>query len=74
MSPVIKFARWSLLLTGVLYGAYHHRRFSKKEDALREKALREKPERDARLAEERRLALEAEKKWLEELSAPSRSS
>ncbi|XP_076242311.1 ATP synthase, subunit E [Calliopsis andreniformis] len=72
VSPVIKFARWSLLLTGVVYGAYHQRRFSRKEALLREKELQEKPMRDAKIAEEKKRLLEAEKAWLEELAAPSK--
>ncbi|XP_017879437.1 ATP synthase subunit e, mitochondrial-like [Ceratina calcarata] len=66
VSPVIKFARWSFLLTGILYGAYHQRRLSKRENARREQELREKPMRDAKLAEERKRLLEAETKMLNE--------
>lgn len=31
-----QFGRWSLLLSGVLYGAFHHSRLSKKEAGIRE--------------------------------------
>ncbi|XP_020283338.1 ATP synthase subunit e, mitochondrial [Pseudomyrmex gracilis] len=71
VSPFIKFCRWSLLLTGIVYGAFHHRRFSKIENARREEELRTKPERDAKLAEERRLALIAEQKMIDELITPT---
>ncbi|XP_043247884.1 ATP synthase subunit e, mitochondrial [Colletes gigas] len=67
VSPLIKFARWSLLGMGILYGLYHQRRFSKIEDARREKELREKPMRDAKLAEEKRLELIAQEKMIQEL-------
>ncbi|XP_076630753.1 ATP synthase, subunit E [Colletes latitarsis] len=71
VSPLIKFARWSLLGMGILYGLYHQRRFSKIEDARREKELREKPMRDAKLAEEKRLARIAEEKMLQDLMTPA---
>ncbi|XP_076650989.1 ATP synthase, subunit E [Halictus rubicundus] len=67
VSPLIKFSRWSFLLLGVVWGSYHQRRFSKKEAQLREKELAEKPMRDAKLAEERKRAQEAEKKMLDDL-------
>ncbi|XP_015432494.1 PREDICTED: ATP synthase subunit e, mitochondrial [Dufourea novaeangliae] len=68
VSPLIKFARWSLLLTGILYGAFHQHRFKRIEDARREKELQEKPMRDAKLAEEKKRIFEAEMRMLEELS------
>nr|ADC34229.1 mitochondrial ATP synthase e chain [Solenopsis invicta] len=67
VSPFIKFCRWSLLLTGIAYGAYHHRRLKRKEDARRAEELRLKPVRDAKLAEEKRLSLLAEQKMFDEL-------
>ncbi|CAK9807868.1 hypothetical protein ANTQUA_LOCUS5369 [Anthophora quadrimaculata] len=66
VSPLIKFGRWSLLLTGILYGSLHQRRLSKKENARREQELKEKPIRDAKLAEEKRRIQEAEAKMLSE--------
>ncbi|XP_076294908.1 ATP synthase, subunit E [Lasioglossum baleicum] len=69
VSPLIKFSRWSFLLLGIAWGTYHQRRFSKKEALLREKELAEKPMRDAKLAAERKLAQEAEKKLLEDLES-----
>ncbi|PBC31407.1 ATP synthase subunit e, mitochondrial [Apis cerana] len=68
VSPLIKFSRWSLLLTGILYGAYHQKRLSKKENALREQELKEKPIKDAKLAEEKKKLMEAEAKMIEEWS------
>ncbi|XP_078053451.1 ATP synthase, subunit E [Augochlora pura] len=68
ISPLIKLSRWSLLLLGVTYGAYHQRRLSKRETLRREKELAEKPMRDAKLAEERRIALIAEQKMLDDLA------
>ncbi|EZA55283.1 hypothetical protein DMN91_006607 [Ooceraea biroi] len=74
VSPFIKFCRWSLLVTGIAYGAFHHRRYSKRENARREEELRLKPMRDAKLAEEKRLAKIAEDKMLEELMTPSKKT
>ncbi len=44
-------------LLELLYGAYHQRRFKRKEDARRAEELRLKPMRDAKLAEEKKAAL-----------------
>ncbi|XP_031847295.1 ATP synthase, subunit E [Nomia melanderi] len=68
VSPVIKFFRWTLLLTGIAYGAYFQRKFSKIENLRREQELREKPMRDAKRAEERKRQLEAEAKFLDDLA------
>lgn len=54
---VLQFCRWSLLITGIAYGAYFQNKFSKRENARREEELRLKPMRDAKLAEEKRLEL-----------------
>lgn len=53
----MQFCRWSLLITGIAYGAYFQKKFSKRENARREEELRLKPMRDAKLAEEKRLSL-----------------
>lgn len=53
---ILQFCRWSFLLTGIAYGAYHQRRLSKRENARREEELKLKPIRDAKLAEEKKLA------------------
>jgi len=53
---ISQFCRWSLLFTGIAYGAFHHRRYSKRENARREEDLRLKPIRDAKLAKEKELA------------------
>ncbi|KYN36393.1 hypothetical protein ALC56_09353 [Trachymyrmex septentrionalis] len=74
VSPFIKFCRWSLLLTGIAYGAYHQRRLKRKEDARRAEELRLKPMRDAKLAEEKRLALIVEQKMLDEWFTPSKAT
>ncbi|KOX80220.1 hypothetical protein WN51_08397 [Melipona quadrifasciata] len=70
VSPFIKFCRWSLLLTGVVYGIYHQRRLSKKENALREQELKEKPIRDAKIAAEKKRLQDAEMKMLNDLFTP----
>ncbi|XP_071866427.1 ATP synthase, subunit E [Bombus fervidus] len=72
VSPLIKFSRWTLLLSGIVYGAYHQRRLSKKENALREQELKEKPMRDAKLAAEKKKLADAEMKMLNELFTPTK--
>lgn len=53
---------------GVLYGAFHHNRLSKKEAAIREVENKHKAERDAKLALEKKAAAEKEIKELEALA------
>ncbi|XP_043494539.1 ATP synthase subunit e, mitochondrial [Polistes fuscatus] len=67
VSPLIKFSRWTFLTVGILYGAYFQRKFSRIENARREKEERERPAREAREAVERAMKLEAEKKMIEDL-------
>ncbi|XP_018561480.1 ATP synthase subunit e, mitochondrial [Anoplophora glabripennis] len=67
VSPLIKFGRWSFLGVGVLYGAFHHNRLSKKEAAIREVESKKKAERDAKLALEKKAAADKEIKELEAL-------
>ncbi|XP_029176685.1 uncharacterized protein LOC114944808 [Nylanderia fulva] len=74
VSPFIKFCRWSLLLTGIVYGAYHQRRLSRRENARREEELKLKPVRDAQLAEERKRALIAEQKMFDEMFNPPKAT
>ncbi|CAL1685834.1 unnamed protein product [Lasius platythorax] len=74
VSPFIKFCRWSLLLTGIAYGAYHQRRLSRRENARKEEELKLKPMRDAKLAEEKRLSLLAEQKMFDELFNPPKAT
>nr|CAH7713893.1 unnamed protein product [Callosobruchus chinensis] len=57
--------RWSFLGAGILWGAFHFNRFSKKENALREVEAKLKPERDAKLAAEKKAAAEREMADLE---------
>ncbi|GBP63670.1 hypothetical protein EVAR_82030_1 [Eumeta japonica] len=58
VSPLIRFGRWSFLTTGILYGAFHQNRLSKKEAKLREIEAKEKAIRDVKLAEEKKRATE----------------
>ncbi|KAK4882828.1 hypothetical protein RN001_006147 [Aquatica leii] len=60
VSPLIKFARWSLLGSGILYGMFHNSRLSRKEAAIREVEDKHKAIRDKKLVEEKRLASERE--------------
>ncbi|XP_014240720.1 ATP synthase subunit e, mitochondrial [Cimex lectularius] len=53
VSPLIKFGRWSLLLTGVAYGSFWQSRYTKKELAMKDIKMKEKAERDALLAQEK---------------------
>ncbi|XP_067619325.1 ATP synthase subunit e, mitochondrial [Eurosta solidaginis] len=71
VSPLIKFGRWSLLLVGIGYGAFHQNRLSKKEEKVRAIEAQQKIVRDAKLAEEKKRAAEAEARALAELSKPT---
>ncbi|XP_053945710.1 ATP synthase subunit e, mitochondrial [Anastrepha obliqua] len=72
VSPLIKFGRWSLLVVGIGYGAFHQNRLSKKEEKVRIIEAQQKVVRDAKLAEEKKRAVEAEIRALEELSKPKK--
>ncbi|KAL0803420.1 hypothetical protein ABMA28_012842 [Loxostege sticticalis] len=69
VSPLIRFGRWSFLTAGILYGAFHQNRLSKKEAAFREVEAKEKVVRDAKLKEEKARAAAAELKSLEDMVA-----
>lgn len=45
-----QFGRWSLLTAGILYGAYHHNRLSKKEAIFRKLEAEKQVVRDAQEA------------------------
>ncbi|XP_059607730.1 ATP synthase subunit e, mitochondrial [Phlebotomus argentipes] len=68
VSPLIKFGRWSFLTVGIAYGAYHQSRLSKKAAKEREIEAKAKAIRDVKLAEEKKIALAAELKTLEEMA------
>ncbi|XP_018334830.1 ATP synthase subunit e, mitochondrial [Agrilus planipennis] len=72
VSPVIKFFRWSFLSAGVLYGAFHQSRLSRRENARRELEEKERPAREAKLAAEKKINSEREIKELEALIAPAK--
>lgn len=63
-----QFARWSFLGLGIVYGAFHQSRLSKKEAAFREVEAKKKAVRDAQLAAEKKAAAEREIKELEALA------
>ncbi|XP_038220980.1 ATP synthase subunit e, mitochondrial [Zerene cesonia] len=67
VSPLIKFGRWSFLGVGIVYGAFHQNRLSKKEAKIREIETKEKAIRDEKLKQERAIAAAAEMKNLEEM-------
>ncbi|KAL1500899.1 hypothetical protein ABEB36_006318 [Hypothenemus hampei] len=68
VSPLIKFFRWSFLGVGVAYGAFNQSRLSRKEEKIREIELKTKASRDAKLAAEKKIAIEKELKELEEMA------
>ncbi|XP_065371556.1 ATP synthase subunit e, mitochondrial [Calliphora vicina] len=72
VSPLIKFGRWSLLILGIGYGAFHQNRLSHKEEKVREIEAQQKVIRDAKLAEEKKRSAAAEIRALEELSKPTK--
>ncbi|XP_033222158.1 ATP synthase subunit e, mitochondrial-like [Belonocnema kinseyi] len=72
VSPLIKACRWTFLISGILYGAYHHKRLSQKEAMLREIEERERPAKQAKIAAERKLAIAAEQRMLDELLNPAK--
>ncbi|KAJ8705774.1 hypothetical protein PYW08_012820 [Mythimna loreyi] len=72
VSPLIRFGRWSFLATGILYGAFHQNRLSKREEKLREIEAKEKIVRDEKLKKEKAIAAAAEIKALEEMVAPKK--
>ncbi|XP_034945250.1 ATP synthase subunit e, mitochondrial [Chelonus insularis] len=65
-SPLIRVSRWTMLGAGIIYGIFHQNRLSKKEAAWRVEEDKRKAIRDKKLAEEKRLAAEAEWRLLEE--------
>ncbi|CRK98746.1 CLUMA_CG011973, isoform A [Clunio marinus] len=69
VSPLIKLARWSFLIMGIFYGAYHQNRLAKREVGIREIEAKQKVIRDAKLAEEKIKATEEENKMIEGLSS-----
>lgn len=54
INAYLQFGRWSLLTAGILYGAYHHNRLSKKEVINRKIEAEKKVVRDAQLAIEKK--------------------
>ncbi|OAD52089.1 hypothetical protein WN48_03044 [Eufriesea mexicana] len=64
VSPVIKFFRWTFLLSGIVYGLYFQKKFSKRENALREQEERERPMKEAKLAAEKKLLIEGKKRYV----------
>lgn len=56
VSPLIRFGRWSFLGAGILYGAFHQSRLSKREEKLREIEAKEKVIRDEKLKKEKAIA------------------
>lgn len=55
---------------GVVYGAFHHNRLSKKENKLREIEEQHREAREAQLAIEKKARVEREMKELESMMSP----
>ncbi|XP_063867578.1 ATP synthase subunit e, mitochondrial-like [Scylla paramamosain] len=53
VSPLIKFGRWTALVTGILYGRSHFNSLKAKEAVIREEETKKQAIRDAQLAEEK---------------------
>ena len=53
---VFQFGRWTFLGVGVLYGAFHQNRLSKKEAKIREIETKEKAIKDVKLKQEKAIA------------------
>lgn len=65
VSPLIRGARWGLLIAGIFYGVSKQRIYSKKEAKWREEEAKRKVVRDAQLAIEKQKSLEEEKTWFQ---------
>ncbi|XP_076393133.1 uncharacterized protein LOC143265361 [Megachile rotundata] len=51
--PLLKLARWTLLVSGIIYGIVQKRKYTVIENKLREEEERERPAREARMRCER---------------------
>ncbi|KAL1461020.1 hypothetical protein WDU94_012953 [Cyamophila willieti] len=56
VSPLIKFARWTMLSAGILYGVSRNASLEKKEEKLKVIRAQNKAIKDAKLAEEKKRA------------------
>ncbi|XP_075156786.1 uncharacterized protein LOC142230029 [Haematobia irritans] len=68
VSPLIKLARWSMLVAGVFYGAMRKSQLEKLEAEVRKEESLQKAIRNAKLAEEKERIREDEIKALNLLS------
>uniref|UniRef100_A0A224Y4Y0 ATP synthase F(0) complex subunit e, mitochondrial n=1 Tax=Panstrongylus lignarius TaxID=156445 RepID=A0A224Y4Y0_9HEMI len=69
VSPLIKFFRWTFLLSGIAYGSLWQSRYTKKELSLKDVKAKEREVRDAKLAEQKALGAAAEMASLESMMA-----
>lgn len=65
-------ARYAFLGTGVLYGMANQSRLEVSEVKVREIEARKKEQRDIKLSAERKRAVDAEKKAIDDLSKPTK--
>ncbi|XP_005189461.1 ATP synthase subunit e, mitochondrial [Musca domestica] len=72
VSPLIKLARWSMLIAGIGYGAMRQRNLSEIEAENRKEEAKQKAVREARLMEEKKRVHDDEVKALNLLSRPGR--
>lgn len=74
VSPLIRFARWSLLIAGIVYGASRQKFLARREVGIRKEEAKRKAIRDAKLKEERRIASERDVDAIAKIfTAPSTS-
>ncbi|KAK7109507.1 ATP synthase subunit e, mitochondrial-like [Littorina saxatilis] len=60
ISPLIRFGRYAALFTGLVYGSYHLRSLTNKEEAIQEHENKLKVVRDARMKMEKERNTEVE--------------
>ncbi|KAI4488489.1 hypothetical protein M0802_011595 [Mischocyttarus mexicanus] len=73
VNPLIKFARWTFLIVGIVYGFNKHKKYYALESALREEEERLRPIKEAQLAREKAIRDEIELQELEKLFLHSSS-
>jgi len=64
VSPLIRFGRWTALISGIMWGIHRHRVNTKKENAYQEYEAKQKVVRDAKAAIEKKRAVREEMLYL----------
>lgn len=68
VAPLIKLSRWSLLISGIVWGANKKYFLHNKREAERTEEARLKPMKDAKIAAEKKAAYEAELRELAKMA------